>query len=469
MRADRVGGRPVATRSLFTGVAVGLLLAALSVVPTLNAQTTVRGILYDSLRLSGIAGARVQVLGAELAPSTTDEHGVFRLLEVTPGPQTLRFTHPRLDSLGIETLDLQIDIDSAAREMNVFASTPGLGTVLGMLCGELPDGSNRLVVRLEDRTGRPVPAADVRIAWIETGMARRQMTNRDKHSDATTNSDGMALVCTVPTPGSVSEAAGVVWRVSPLRVSVAGDGLVAGPVVLERTGSGTIILELVAGTSAEPITIVGRATQRDGTPLAGASVRVDGTTQRVSADSAGVFALPGVSAYSQDLVVTAIGFRPQRLILAPGSDGVLELGTIELDSVVTLLDAVSVVATAELGAGARFAERRRVLQGTFLDSTELARMPMITPGFLSGRVPRSMVVSEPDGRKAFVFRRVGMGLEVICVPRLFVDGQDQGPLEIGQLDHVLQYAKRIEVYRANFAPPEFTDFAGCGAVVIWTK
>ncbi len=56
-----------------------------------------------------------------------------------------------------------------------------------------------------------------------------------------------------------------------------------------------------------------------------------------------------------------------------------------------------------------------------------------------------------------------------CDPRFFVDGWDLGPLDVLDQEMYLRHAKRIEVYRAAFAPAQFNDFAGCGAVVVWTR
>jgi hypothetical protein len=58
---------------------------------------------------------------------------------------------------------------------------------------------------------------------------------------------------------------------------------------------------------------------------------------------------------------------------------------------------------------------------------------------------------------------------VFCRPRFFVDGYDNGNIPVEEEALIMGLAKRIEIYTANFTPPKFNDFDGCGVVVIWTK
>ncbi|MBX3131977.1 MAG: carboxypeptidase regulatory-like domain-containing protein [Gemmatimonadaceae bacterium] len=438
----------------------------------LSAQTTVRGVLYDSLRYAGIEGAVVTVVGDARMGTRTDARGMFALVGVDAGNHIIRFVHPRLDSLGLESIDVPVSIDDGVEEIEIFAATPSLYRALNLLCGESPESTNRVVVRVADRAGHAVAEAGVRLEWIETGFARSRSTrstSSNRNVAATTDEQGMAVVCEVPSPGALVERGPQVVRISPLRVSASRGSRSAGPFSIEEAGPGVLVLSLVADDGKDPVTIAGRVAQADGQSVPGARVRIEELNVGTVTDSIGAFLLRGVPARSQDLVVSAIGYRPSRVIVSPDADAVFDVGVVHLDSLATALDTVRITATALPGSAARFDDRRRVLSGTFLDSADLSKMPRVTPSFLAGRVPRALILNPLGGPRTFVFRRPGLGGENICVPRLFVDGQDQGPLDVGQLEELLDRAKRIEVYRANFAPPEFTDFAGCGAVVVWTK
>lgn len=59
-----------------------------------------------------------------------------------------------------------------------------------------------------------------------------------------------------------------------------------------------------------------------------------------------------------------------------------------------------------------------------------------------------------------------------CWPRWYVDGSDWGtePDDLIEPPATLLWrAKSIEVYSAAMAPPKFTDFDGCGVIIVWTR
>jgi hypothetical protein len=57
-----------------------------------------------------------------------------------------------------------------------------------------------------------------------------------------------------------------------------------------------------------------------------------------------------------------------------------------------------------------------------------------------------------------------------CYPRFFIDGVDFGvPRDGVEEAELLRLAKRIEIHEASFMPGRFTDFNGCGVVLIWTR
>lgn len=467
MMIDR--GALRAALTVWMGVCAVLLGSATQA--ELSAQSVVRGILFDSLRFSGIVGASVHVLGAERLRAITGDSGEFILTGVEVGRHTLRFEHPRIDSLGLETIDVPFEVDSASHEVRVFASTPGLGRVLTLLCGPTEPGRMSLAVHVRDAQGGPVDAAHVRVDWIEEELARRKRTRSERTSDGVTSAQGAAVLCALPPPGSVEPRGGSLVTTSSFRISVTRDGLSGGPFVVERGEAGVQLLPIVVGDDAARASVAGRVLSSSDSPLPGARIRVEGADlSGTTADSSGAFRLVDLPVRTQQAHVSAIGFSPRRVLFTPGDVSADELERIQLDSILTQLDTVRVIGRREMGAEARFEDRRRMLSGTFLDSADFRRMPRLSSGVLAQRVPRAFIVNSIDGRRTFAFRRPGLaGIEVYCVPRLFLDGQDQGRLEIGQLDQYVQLATRIEVYRANYAPPEFTDFDGCGAVVIWTR
>src|SRR5690606_15956532 len=175
-----------------------------------------------------------------------------------------------------------------------------------------------------------------------------------------------------------------------------------------------------------------------------------------------------VPARSAQLLVRAVGYAPQERLLEPAAGAARMPVEIQLrDIVLTSLQELGAVEITDAPMTERrleFEERRKFnFQGTFIDDEELARLPTTTVQFLSGRVHRSAL----DHGVFKLQRGAGLGGLSYCRPRIFVDGVDEGVST--DLKNLLPIAKRIEVYRAAFAPPRFTDFDGCGALVIWLR
>jgi hypothetical protein len=148
------------------------------------------------------------------------------------------------------------------------------------------------------------------------------------------------------------------------------------------------------------------------------------------------------------------------LDLAP--DGPLvELGDVVLSSVVQQMAELTVRERMLAQREQEFEYRRRVLRGYFFDEAELRRYPRVHAGVLAGRSPSLRGGLGGLLRINRAFRQ--------CTPRYWFDGVPYGnqpPAEV--FDDFLRRAKRVEVYFASFAPAEFADFDGCGAVVVWT-
>jgi hypothetical protein len=187
---------------------------------------------------------------------------------------------------------------------------------------------------------------------------------------------------------------------------------------------------------------------------------MDDSTRVAVADSTGTFFLE-VSARSQQLEVRAIGYAPGRIGIEPRGESPIVadhvLATVNPGDAQALA-AVRINADRTTARRSEFDERRRYETGHFLDDETLARAPFRTTSIM--QFPRVFT------RNGGVTLARGIGA---CAPRWFIDGVDQGRLLPPEPDYWVRLAKRIEIYRAAFAPPRFTDFDGCGAIVIWTQ
>jgi hypothetical protein len=180
-------------------------------------------------------------------------------------------------------------------------------------------------------------------------------------------------------------------------------------------------------------------------------------------DAAGRFTLERIPRRTIQLFVRAIGFTPRLVVVDVGVPEI-ELPDIVLDPLPMTLAEMRIVAQATSTFHAGFLERKRTGRGVFIDENDLARYPVISANILAmlGTGVRSSGGSWPRTQ----LRR---GTNP-CSPRFFMDGVDFGvPRDGIEEADLLRLAKRVEIHEASFMPARYTDFNGCGVVLIWTK
>lgn len=172
---------------------------------------------------------------------------------------------------------------------------------------------------------------------------------------------------------------------------------------------------------------------------------------------------------TEQLYARAVGYIPSWIEVV-AADSLLDLGDVVLEPIPQRLEALIVTADRITRERREFEERRRVGLGTFLDDEEVASYPKLTPIVLYMRVPRSELIHGHAGSPdMFAMKRITIMGPGVCIPRWYVDGYQQLGVTATEQAFMLADAKRVEVYDAQFAPPKYIDFDGCGAVVIWTR
>src|SRR6266850_2511696 len=149
------------------------------------AQRSVNGTVYDSLLHAPLRGADIWVRGSE-RHTETDADGRFHLDSIPPGRYTLLVSHPGLDSAGLFTLAVPVDVYTQPRDITV--KTDSTGTYYA--CGVASD--MKLALRAyaqRDSSGlvdlqlgrRAIGRQDLTVALApdrQTGVVRGQaMTN----------------------------------------------------------------------------------------------------------------------------------------------------------------------------------------------------------------------------------------------------------------------------------------------------
>lgn len=425
--------------------------------PFAEAQRRVVGVVHDSLRAQGpLAGVEVVLLGGG-ARALTDSLGRFEFASVAATAQSIAYWAPWLDSLGLPPL--RASLDAALGAAPIVLATPSRATFQRALCGAtLDDGQGVLLGEVRGPDGMPQDSVLVLAEWQETAIGRGGIMRQVVATVDTTDAAGSYVLCGVPVEAAVTlQAASRARSTGRLHVRI--------DTYQQR-------LDVVVGSEDETVDVSGRVVEQlaDGiVPVAGADVALLGDSA-VSArsDGDGKFELR-VPWRSSHLEVRAVGFSPRAVPVAP-IESRLELGAVEIERVPPQLDAVAVTADFYARERAEFDFRRQRGVGAFITEEQLRRVPDVSAYSVTSFVPGTQAKTFP-GRSGLrqLLIRSGSGF---CEPRFFHDGQAVGKLNaqlITEQMDLLQRAKRIEIYSAAEAPPQFNDFDGCGAVVVWTR
>ena len=101
-------------------------------------ETTVRGVVFDSLTMRGLAGATVQIAEATgkswTKSAITDSTGAFEVPDVPAGTYLVGFFHAKVDSLGLAATTLRLDVRTA-QPIQVRLAVPSPRTIARALCG----------------------------------------------------------------------------------------------------------------------------------------------------------------------------------------------------------------------------------------------------------------------------------------------------------------------------------------------
>lgn len=443
--APRIG---VAPRLLLAALVLGLLLAPAA---PLRAQGIIRGVVHDSLRTQRpVPGAEVVLLGANRR-TTADDRGRFEFLDVPPGSATLAFWAPWLDTLALPPIQVALQV-SGEVVSEVRIATPSLPNYQRAVCGttlEATDGILIGEVRGPDGAGLADVAVGAR--WHETLIGTGQLDRRQRAALDTTNASGFYALCGVPRDAEYALVAG-------------SESVASGEVVIGLSDAPIRRRDLVAGPWDVVARVRGRIVGPDDRPIAGVTVAVSGdTARRARTDEQGRFVLDGVPRRTTQFVARAIGFVPS-LTELDLMDTELELDDVKLVKVPQELSTVTVTGEPMTASALQFEYRRERGLGSFVSDSALAKLPFINSTNVSAMVPRTAVQQTRQGPMMMIRRGAGF-----CRPRFFVDGYDNRDISPEEEGSIMARAKRIEVYTANAAPPQFNDFDGCGAVVIWTR
>lgn len=452
-----------------------LAAAAPAVAAQSPVRARVRGEVVDSVRGRILSGATVQLVSADSATSgrilaaVTNLQGVFQIEDVPAGVYLAGFLHPFLDSLGIESSLLRVEV-SSPEPLVITLATPSANTLIEARCGaptpELPRGMFFGTVRLSN--GAPVTTpARVRAQYNTNRVTRLGLERVPNVRIATSTAEGTFAVCGVPPNGAITvrgfagtDSSGFV------ELPVPGNGLLLrdlfiGPATRVQS-SGSRVTSVLTGKA----TLRGVARNQTGQPLGGARVTVWGTGMEAAANAAGQYQFANLPEGSYTVEARAVGFQPHRVSVDLGAsrDAVADLS---LTPLVTTVDTLRVRANRAVPLE-EFERRRKLGFGHFLTEDDIKKKAPTYMGDVFRGLPGIVTMPGQFGRDRVLVRSSGITGD--CAPAIFLNGMLVN-IEDGDLDNIInpKDVRAVELYaRTSSIPLQFQTRNGCGSAVIWT-
>lgn len=432
------------------------------------------GVVFDSVRMRPLAGARIRVDTSAIEVSA-DAEGRFHIEGIPPGEHHLRVEHEMLDTLGVNLRSALERYASGETRTGVLA-TPSPETLIELLCPAAwrNRGPAALMGRVREAdTGNPAKGAKVSVVWYEveiSGGVRRAPRVRE----ATVGADGTYRICGLPAQldGKVQVIRGALTSgeiaitfgqdLLGLRsMSIASAALVAAAQAASSDSSRPSAA-LVGGTAR----LTGRVINKNSQPLVGARVQVDGTTRTAITRQNGAFVLDSLPVGTQNVTVRLLGYAP--------AESAVELSPFEPRSVVLrmevfvpVLEAVRVTATRERGLNdVGFARRQRGASGWFMDSDAIKTRNAQQFSDIMRSAP-GLRVTQQMGQQMIESSRDPMGG---CV-NIWLDGTMWTQMQPGDIDQFVKPYElgAIEVYSPTTTPAEYQQAGkSCSTIIAWT-
>ena len=472
-----------------TFVATILLLAH---TPWLAAQQRPVGSLHGTLRervgTRSVRSAYVSLVRAESESSPTinarpDDQGQYHLDSLQPGRYLVQVSSPTLDSLELSLPPQRVEI--AAGKASRFDFTLPSGTTLrDAVCQGVRLAEGKVVVAgraLNADTDKPLPGAEVVVAWIHNYIDKTTLTSvtQKRQASVKTGPAGEYRMCGVPSGATLSLQLQHEGRAGTIiRVAVTDDeGAVVRDLSLSPTSSPT---QAALDSVSRVLSIDGRDSTREelkllgtasltgavrsltGEAVADAEVRVRDARSTAVTDSAGRFTLTALPAGTQLMVVRKLGYPIAEIAVELRAGRSTSRDVLLRRNVV--LDSVHVVATPT--ENTEFERNRRMHAfGQFLGAKEIDKMMASETADLFINVLGFTVFGK--GSQARIVSNAALARHPECrEAAIEVNGSpgwtlnNFAPSQIGG----------IEAYSdETFVPARFEGNSKCGVIVIWLR
>jgi hypothetical protein len=447
-----------------------------------------------------LPGALVQLasLPVTAAPRSivADSGGAFVFDSIALGSYVLGFTHPGIDSLGIEPHSVRLDLRQP-RDVDVTLATPSAATLVRSACKTdiAKDGSG--ILHGYARSARdmmPVPDAIVVLEWTVLNTDIRKVGFEPKRIAVRANAAGAFRICGIPLDESIQgkaflgpDSTGAVhftvdstgvqrrdfligYSIPVAATVVVPDSTPVSPFVI-REDSAPVVRRVTRGVSG---------VVRDANGLAIYRARVIiGADSALTSDD-GSFVLENVPTGSQTLEAKALGYLPVTTVVDIGGEDSAAVSLQLVEAPVELSTGIAklteqrvtgkslTTSLAYLRKG--FEARSKTGAGMYLTHEQIMEKNPSLPSELFRTMNGLTVSPGSGGNNVFVTAAGNLrSRSSVCQPLIFLDG---ARTEGAQIDALVVPAdlRAIEVYpRGELAPAQFRTLNGCGAIVVWTK
>jgi hypothetical protein len=447
---------------------------------------TVSGVVRDSIAHAPLAGAMVQLVGADSGTTfgrtvASDALGRYTLTNLPDGHYTIGFFHPMLDSLGVEPPLRAVQIEGH-RPMRVDLASPSVGQVRSAVCGASSSAdSGAIVVGIVRDARDRAPAAGVAVTgeWLELSFTTQGLVRRAPNLVATTGENGWFALCNVPAAGTMAlTAARGEDSTDRIEVQIPAEGFLRRELYIGASRT------VVTAEEAQRGDTVARPPRRvrvgdghlngvvvriaDGRPLAGARVGIVNGPQ-TTANERGEWTLVNAPAGTRMLDVRGVGYYPESrpVDVVAGATPIRSA----LFTLTAMLDTVKVTASRLLSDRDQsgFEARRRSGVGHYLTPKDIAARGAIVIADIFRSMPGVRVEIDPQGFEKTIKINGPFGY---CQPSIYLDGFRFDSLSAGDIDGWVSPGRirGVEIYSEASVPPQYQQgMTGCGTILIWTK
>ncbi len=456
---------------------ISTLLLAMLLPTTVRAQSVgkVRGAIYDSLSNTPLRGATVFISGSTKL-GISDERGEFFVDSVPVGKQSISYSTPRLDSLGLSGMISSVQV-VANTETTVALGIPSFATLWRTLC------PRTLVSRTDSgivyggisnaHTDTRLRGARAVFSWLAMETNGKSIAMNRPVQVVRTDSLGNYVACGLPTDISITAevdagpmtTSAIDFVLYPVRISHR-DFLVSTELVPVTASAARPTSRMGAPTLAPAVRLRGsstvRGTVRDGSgvPQANTLITAPSADTLTRTDADGKYVLAGLPAGTQTLRARKLGYGPQtmQIDLRPGQVTVADVAL----PAATVLAKVDV--KGERGANVSrkgFEERKKVGGGYFLTDRDIENRPdmvSVLQGLPSLRIQRRNMSTSITIERG----------PAVCVPSVYLDGRISSVDELTLVRPEEVFGVEAYTHAAEI-PPQFLGINQCGSLVIWTK